>query len=42
MNVLDVEDGLIVRITSFGPPFMGAFDLPRTLEGAVMRRPRTR
>jgi RNA polymerase sigma-70 factor, ECF subfamily len=31
MNVLDVEDGLIARITSFGLPLIGAFDLPRTL-----------
>ena len=31
MSVLDVEDGLIVRIYSFGVQLLGAFDLPPTL-----------
>lgn len=31
MSVLDVEDGLIVRIYSFGVQLLGAFHLPPTL-----------
>ena len=31
MSVLDVEDGMIARIYSFGITLLGAFDLPQTL-----------